>query len=232
MFLHMSSNDTTAPRFVAYVRVSTKQQGASGLGLAAQRDIIKTFAQQSGGAVIAEFIEVETGKGRKGNDRPELAKALRLAKKEGATLLVGKLDRLSRNLAFVARLIESGADFRAADCPHADRTMTQMLAVMAEWEARQISKRTREALGAAKAKGTRLGNPRINDINHQGRKVQADKAQQTAETLADIVLPLHRQGRSLRFIASRLAEQGIKTTRGGTWSASHIRNIIKRTEAV
>lgn len=224
----MSSNDTTAPRFVAYVRVSTKQQGASGLGLAAQRDIIKTFAKQSGGAVIAEFIEVETGKK---NDRPELGKALRLAKKEGATLLVGKLDRLSRNLAFTAALIESGAEFRACDCPYADRLTTQMLAVLAEWEARQISKRTREALAAAKAKGTRLGNPRINDINHQGRKVQADKAQQTAETLADIVLPLHRQGRSLRFIASRLAEQGIKTTRGGTWSASHIRNIIKRTEA-
>lgn len=224
----MSSNDTTTPRFVAYVRVSTKQQGASGLGLAAQRDIIKTFAKQSGGAVIAEFIEVETGKK---NDRPELGKALRLAKKEGATLLVGKLDRLSRNLAFTAALIESGAEFRACDCPYADRLTTQMLAVLAEWEARQISKRTREALAAAKAKGTRLGNPRINDINHQGRKVQADKAQQTAETLADIVLPLHRQGRSLRFIASRLAEQGIKTTRGGTWSASHIRNIIKRTEA-
>lgn len=227
----MSNDNSTAPRFVAYVRVSTKQQGASGLGLAAQRDIIKHFVAQSGGAVLAEFIEVETGKGRKGNDRPELGKALRLAKKEGATLLVGKLDRLSRNLAFIATLIESGADFRACDCPHADRLMTQMLAVMAEWEARQISKRTREALAAAKAKGTRLGNPRINDINHLGHSAIKEKAQHFATTLADIVLPLHRQGRSLRFIASRLAEQGIKTARGGTWSASHIRNIIKRTEA-
>jgi len=222
----MSKNIPSSEQFVAYLRVSTKQQGSDGLGVASQREIIKRFAAQSQGLVVAEFVEVETGKS---NNRPQLAAALKMAKKLGATLLVGKLDRLSRNLAFIARLIESDTPFKACDNPHATKVMLQMLGVMAEWERDQISKRTTDALAAAKAKGIRLGNPNIKKISKLGREKQKQLAQSSAETLASIIRPLHARGESLRAIAARLTAQQIKTARGGSWSASHIKNIIART---
>ncbi len=219
------SNDTPARRFVAYFRVSTKRQGADGLGIAAQKDIVARFVAQSGGEVISAFTEVESGKR---NDRPQLAAALREAKRQGATLIVGKLDRLGRNLAFIASLMEAGTPFIAADFPQADRLMLHILGAVAQHERETISKRVKDALAQAKVRGTRLGNPNITSINRQGREKQAKKAQETAETLASIVMPMRERGETLASIAQMLTSQGIKTARGGQWSPSQIRNIIKR----
>ena len=147
-----------AQRFVAYERVSTKRQGASGLGLdEAQRRAIDDLVASRGAEVIARFTEVESGKRA---DRPELVTALHLAKVTGATLLIAKLDRLSRNAAFLLTLRDSGVRFVAADMPEANDLTVGIMALVAEQEREAISRRTREALAAARARGVRLGNPK------------------------------------------------------------------------
>lgn len=224
MLSRMTTTADTAPRFVAYFRVSTAKQGGHGLGMGAQREIVARFVEQSQGVVVAEFVEVESGKR---NDRPQLAAALATAKKYGATLLVGKLDRLARNVGFVARLIESGANFKAADCPNADKTMLQMLSVMAEWERDQISKRTSAALQEAKKRGVKLGTT-IRDNNGMGRVTQATAAARRAESLAGVVLPLHSKGMSMAGIARTLTERQISTPRGGSWTAVQVSRLLKR----
>src|SRR5438477_9726116 len=144
--------------FVAYYRVSTARQGQSGLGLDAQRQAVCDYlAGQAGSQLIAEFTEIESGKR---NNRPELEAALAMCKRAKATLVIAKLDRLARNLAFIANLMESGVDFLATDNPHATKLMVHMLAAFAEHEREQISARTKAALAAAKARGVRLGYPR------------------------------------------------------------------------
>src|SRR5215204_1635004 len=145
----------SAGRFVAYLRVSTARQGASGLGLDAQRTAVAEHVNGHG-ALLREFIEIESGKR---NDRPQLAAALAHAKATGATLIVAKLDRLARNVAFISALMESGVDFIAADMPMANRLTVHVLAAVAEHEAAMISARTKVALAAAKARGQKLGNP-------------------------------------------------------------------------
>jgi DNA invertase Pin-like site-specific DNA recombinase len=142
--------------FVAYLRVSTVRQGESGLGLEAQRVAVEAFARQHSGTIAASFVEVETGKG---SDRPELANALEAARKGKATLLIAKLDRLARNVAFIANLMDAGVDFLACDQPFASRLTLHILAAVAEDEARRISERTKAALQAAKARGRKLGSP-------------------------------------------------------------------------
>jgi hypothetical protein len=151
---HMPPRKQTA--FVAYLRVSTARQGVSGLGLEAQRATVDAFARQHGGTVVGSFIEVENGKR---SDRPELAKALEAARKAKATLVFAKLDRLSRNVAFIANLMDAGVDFVACDQPFASRLTLHILAAVAEDEARRISERTKAALAAAKARGVKLGSP-------------------------------------------------------------------------
>jgi len=136
------------PTFIAYLRVSTVRQGESGLGLDAQRAAVEAFARQHGGVIAATYVEVESGKR---SDRPELAKALQAARKRKATLLIAKLDRLARNVAFIATMMEAGADFVACDQPFASRLTLHILAAVAEDEARRISERTKAALEAAKA---------------------------------------------------------------------------------
>ncbi len=150
--------DQTDPslRLVAYERVSTARQGRSGLGLAAQRKAIDDFAEARGAAVLARFTEVESG--RK-DERPELAKALNLARLTGATLVIAKLDRLSRNAAFLLTLRDSGSRFLACDMPEANDLTVGIMALVAQQEREAISRRTREALAAAKARGVKLGNP-------------------------------------------------------------------------
>ena len=143
--------------FVAYYRVSTERQGRSGLGLEGQRAAVAAYAKQVGATMLAEYTEVESGKRA---DRPELAKALPHAKRSKATLLVAKLDRLARNVAFLSAVMDSGVDFIACDNPHANRLTIHILAAVAEDEARRISDRTKAALGAAKARGTKLGSAR------------------------------------------------------------------------
>ena len=153
-----------AQQFIAYYRVSTQRQGASGLGLEAQRSAVLTHLAGSDKTVIEEFVEVETGKGSNALEkRSQLRLALERCRKTGATLLIAKLDRLARNVHFVSGLIETGVDFVAADMPHANKVMIQMHAVMSEWERDQISERTKAALAAAKARGVVLPEPNFLD---------------------------------------------------------------------
>ena len=143
-------------KFVAYQRVSTDKQGRSGLGREAQEAAVAGYAQARGGDIVDRFVEVESGKR---NDRPELGKALALCRKQKATLIIAKLDRLARNVAFIANLMESGVDFIAVDMPSATRLTIHILAAVAEHEREMISARTKAALQARKARGGRLGAP-------------------------------------------------------------------------
>src|SRR5256714_3172179 len=147
-------------RFVAYFRVSTDRQGKSGLGLEAQRKSVLDYLDGGRWSLVAEFTEIESGKH---NDRPELATALATCKKQKAKLVIAKLDRLSRNLAFIAALMDSGVEFIAVDNPHANKLTVHILAAVAEHEREMISERTKAALQAAKARGVKLGNPRLNE---------------------------------------------------------------------
>lgn len=154
-------------KLIAYLRVSTAKQGQSGLGLDAQAAAIRAYAERTGGQVLATFTEVETGKA---NDRPELAKALHLAKVTGATLVIAKLDRLSRNAAFLLTLRDSGVRFVAADMPDANELTVGVMALIAQHEREAIAKRTREALQAARARGRVLGNPKEAGGPQEGRE--------------------------------------------------------------
>lgn len=226
-------------RFVAYYRVSTKKQGASGLGLEAQRADLVTFIERTGGEVAKEFTEVESGKN---NDRPQLEAAIAFARRSKATLLVAKLDRLSRNLAFLASLMESGLDFIAVDNPHANRFTVHILAAVAEHERELISKRTKAALGAAKARGAKLGSARPGHWRGreakrlQGALKGAKRAGEAHRVNADrayadvlpIIQELHGEGKSLRAIAAELNAQGIPTRRCRTWGPAQVLNVLKR----
>lgn len=164
-------------KFVAYLRVSTARQGRSGLGLEAQQEAVQQFVRSRGGKIIApEFVEVETGKR---NDRPELMKALKRCRVTGAALVVAKLDRLSRNAAFLMTLRDSGVDFVAADLPEANTLTVGVMAVVAQHEREAISQRTKAALAAAKVRGTTLGGKRKGAAKiavHQHRSVVAAQA--------------------------------------------------------
>lgn len=225
MFIHMTQNDSKTPtRYVAYFRVSTKKQGSDGLGIAAQKALVARFVEQSGGEVINAYTEVESG-GK--NDRPQLAAARKEAKKAGATLIIAKLDRLSRSVSFLSALMESDTPFVACDFPQADRLMLHMLAAFAEHERRVIGQRVKAALAQAKLRGVKLGTS-INSINGKGRVAQATAAQERAEQLGGIITPMRESGKTLRQIAATLTAQGIKTTRGGTWSAATVRASLAR----
>ncbi|WP_272011363.1 recombinase family protein [Roseovarius sp. ZX-A-9] len=224
-----------APKFVAYERVSTVRQGRSGLGLEAQRKAIDEFAAARGADVIARFTEVESG----GKDaRPELAKALHLAKLTGATLVIAKLDRLSRNAVFLLTLRDSGVRFLAVDMPEANDLTVGIMALVAQQEREAISRRTREALAAAKARGTKLGNPngaaalrRAGKGGAALRAAVAANADAHAADLADVLIDIRAQGHvTLRAIAAELNQRGILTRRGGKWHVSSVRNLIRRVD--
>jgi DNA invertase Pin-like site-specific DNA recombinase len=218
---------------VSYVRVSTRKQGASGLGLEAQRHAVETFAASRRAKIIGSFVEVESGKA---NARPELQKALHLAKVTGATLAIAKLDRLSRNAAFLLTLRDSGARFVAVDLPDANSLSIGILAVVAEQEREAISKRTKEALAAAKARGVRLGNPngaaalrRAGRGNAAGLRAIRLKADEHARSLAPVIAELAAEGkRSFTAIAAALNEREILAPRGGRWHDSSARNLLAR----
>ncbi len=197
-------------KFVTYIRVSTVRQGTSGLGLDAQRSAVLAFTDASN--IIAEYVEVESGKR---NDRPALAKALAHAKAERATLLIAKIDRLARNNAFVANLLEAGVDIKAADMPEANRMLLQLMSVIAEHEARMISGRTKAALKAAKNRGQTLGGfkwDKASFVEHRQAigQASADRAFQNIQSIPNY------QSLSLNALAKALNEQGFKTTRGST----------------
>lgn len=209
--------------FVAYYRVSTTRQGQSGLGLDAQRAAVASFVADRGD-LAAEFVEVESG--RK-NDRPQLVAALDLCRRRRATLVIAKLDRLARNVAFVARLMESGAEFVAVDNPHANKLMVHMLAAFAEHERDQISARTVAALAAAKARGVKLGGPDPAAAAARGWAVLADRAAPARALALPVIHQMRGEGATLRAIAAALVAQGIPPLRGGTWHPSTVNNLLQ-----
>lgn len=225
-----------ARRIVAYHRVSTAKQSQSGLGLEAQQEAIKGYAATVGAKVVASFTEVESGKT---NDRPELQKALHRAKVTGATLVVAKLDRLSRNAAFLANLMESGVQFIAADMPEANSLTVRILAAVAQQEREAISKRTKEALQAAKARGVKLGNPngasallRAGRGNGAGVVAVQAKADAYAHDLRPVIASLQAEGvTSLGALAEALNGSNIKTPRGGLWHKTSVKNLLERLAA-
>jgi DNA invertase Pin-like site-specific DNA recombinase len=220
--------------FVSYLRVSTDKQGRSGLGLEAQREAVRQYLNGGQWELVKEFVEVESGKRA---DRPQLAKAMRLCKLTGATLVIAKLDRLSRDAHFLLGLQKAGVEFVAADNPHANRLTIHILAAVAEDEATRISERTRAALAAAKARGVKLGNPRgsahLAGLGN-GSAVAAvkAKAQARAEDLADVVADIRAGGAtSTRAIAAELTKRGMLTPRGGQWHATSVANLLARIDA-
>jgi len=214
-------------RYVAYYRVSTQDQGRSGLGLDAQREAVARYLNGGAWTLEAEFTEVESGKR---NDRPRLADALKLAKRLKATLLVAKMDRLSRNLAFIANLKESGVDFVAVDNPNANRLTVHILAAVAEHERDMISQRTRDALQAAKRAGKALGNrTNLPEAQTKGREVRTAIADQRAQNVMPIIRQIKATGAtSLRAIAEALNARGVKTPRGGEWGAKQVQLVMLR----
>ena len=220
-------------KIVSYLRVSTRQQGISGLGLEAQRAAIEAYATQRSGKVIETFTEVESGKL---NSRPELLKALHLAKVTGATLVIAKLDRLSRNAAFLLTLRDSGVRFIAADMPDANDLTVGIMALVAQQEREAISRRTTEALAAAKARGVRLGNPngaaalkRADKGNAAGVAAIRVAADSHAKNLQPVINSLASEGMtSLGAVAEALNERGMLTPRGGRWHKSSVRNLLNR----
>jgi DNA invertase Pin-like site-specific DNA recombinase len=222
-------------KFVAYLRVSTARQARSGLGLEAQREAVHRFVGGRHGRIIApEFIEIESGKR---NDRPELAKAIKRCRLTGATLVVAKLDRLSRNAAFLMTLRDSDVEFVAADLPEANTMTVGVMAVVAQHEREAISARTKAALAAAKARGKRLGGrrPGAADIARYQRKgVQAarEKAAERLELVADDLRRLQAEGLSLRAIAARFAADSIHSARGGLWTPTAVARALNRLAAV
>src|SRR5499427_6971396 len=204
-------------KFVSYLRVSTKRQGKSGLGLEAQRKAVDDFLNGGNWSVISEHVEVESGK-KSDRHRPELAKALQACRLYGAKLVIAKLDRLSRNAHFLLGLKESGVDFVAADMPNANRLTVGIMAMVAEDEALRISERTKAALAAAKRRGVKLGGDRGVIPNARSHKASAEalrlRTAARAADLAPIVKELQAAGKtSLRAIAEGLNAQGIPTAR-------------------
>lgn len=214
-------------QYVAYHRVSTQKQGVSGLGLEAQHAAVKGYL--AGRELLAEFVEVETGKGADALDRrPQLRAALAMCKKLGATLVIAKLDRLARNVHFISGLIETGVDFVCADMPQANKVMLQMYSVMAEWERDQISARTKAALAAAKARGVQLGTAGAANIrpNIEARQATADAH---AAKLAGLIAGMQARGMAQRAMVAELNALGIKTAAGKTaWTLSQLQRVLAR----
>jgi DNA invertase Pin-like site-specific DNA recombinase len=216
---------------VAYMRVSTSQQGRSGLGIEAQREALSRFAGETGYEITAEFVEVETGKGSDALDRrPELGSALAKARAMRCAVAVAKLDRLSRDVHFISGLMAHRVPFVVAELgPDVDPFVLHLYAALAEKERALIASRTKSALAAAKAKGVKLGNPHIEAA--QGEAVASIKAE--ADRAAGNVLPIIAEIRksgatTLRAIADALNARGVPTPRGGRWHAMSVRNTLAR----
>jgi DNA invertase Pin-like site-specific DNA recombinase len=226
----LGANQMASGKFIAYYRVSTAKQGISGLGLEAQKEAVVRYLNGGQWELIAEFVEVESGKR---NDRPKLAEALRLCRVHGAKLIIAKLDRLARNVNFISNLMEAKVDFTAVDFPEANRLTIHILAAVAEHEAAMISARTKAALAASKK---RLGGDRGDRLkiatqaskgNDASVKVRSARALKRASDLLPVIEQVKADGAaSLREIASVLNERGIPTARGGSWSAVQVQRVL------
>lgn len=209
-------------RAIAYYRVSTARQGQSRLGLDAQKEAVVRYADANGYELFQEYVEIESGKN---NKRPVLQMALDACKANTATLLIAKLDRLGRNVAFISRLIESKVDFKAVDNPHADKLIVHIMAAFAEHERDQISARTKAALKAAKARGTELGyNGRyvLSKENHR-------KAIEFARSLKPVIAKFDKKGiTTVRAIKNELNRKRIRTATGHKWHVSTVHKLLQR----
>ena len=221
-------------KFVSYLRVSTDRQGQSGLGLEAQRKAVTDFLNGGNWRLVAEFVEIESGSK---DDRPELSDALALARVHGAKLVIAKLDRLSRDAHFLLGLQKAGVEFVAADMPDANKLTVGIMALVAQQEREAISRRTREALAAAKARGVKLGgfrgySPTADDRAAAGKARRA-KAVDHASSLASIIARLDPDGSlSLRQLAAALTAEGLPTPAGGAiWTAVTVARVKARLAA-
>lgn len=222
-------------RFIGYIRVSTAKQGRSGLGLEAQQHAIQQFLNGGDWQLLQTFVEVESGKK---NNRPQLKAALEACQRTGAKLIIAKLDRLSRNVAFIATLMEAGVKFIACDMPQATEFTVHILAAVAQHERMMISQRTKDALKAAKARGKRLGNPHGFDSDSakvgriEGAKARKAHSQTFASKVHPHVAGYREQGLSFREVAKRLNDEGVLTASGqvGKWTGAAVRKICIRVE--
>lgn len=214
-------------KYVIYYRVSTKRQGESGLGLEAQERDIAIFLDNFSDTpfeVIGTFTDVESGKN---DDRPELAKALDLARKEGAEVLVSKLDRLSRDVEFIAKLLkDKKISFRVASMPNADKFQLHIYAALAEQERDFISLRTKQALASAKARGVKLGGLRDATMKRNDAAIAAADA--AASRVSAIILPMRRANATLQAIADALNAANVATPRGAKWQPMSVSNALSR----
>jgi DNA invertase Pin-like site-specific DNA recombinase len=215
-------------RYVPYYRVSTVRQGQSGLGLEAQRAAVHAFAPQPG-QLLTEFVEVESG--RK-NQRPQLLAAIAAASQHNATLLIAKLDRLSRNAGFILALRDSGVDFVCCDMPDANTLTVGIFALVAQHERETISKRTKDALAAKKARGEVLGRPENLTVAAIAKSLQvrqANAAENAQNRQASrLALSLHKQGLSFQQIATELNDAGFRTRRGQTFWKMSVQRLLRR----
>jgi DNA invertase Pin-like site-specific DNA recombinase len=223
----------TTGKYISYLRVSTARQGASGLGLEAQRVNIENYLKGGQWTLLKEFLEVESGKNV---NRPKLQEALKLCKATGATLLIAKLDRLSRDAHFLLGLQKAGVKFVAVDMPTANELTVGIMALVAQEERKAISKRTKEALAAAKARGVKLGNSKnlTRKAAERGRAVGLAAIKSRADNFAmqgiDRINQIKSEGHSLNGIASVLNQEGILSATGkaNAWTARSVKNLIER----
>jgi len=210
--------------FVSYLRVSTTEQGQSGLGLEAQRHAVGEYINRVSSELVAEFVEIESGSR---NDRPQLKAAIDLCKKQKATLIIAKLDRLARNVAFISTLMESGISFLAADNPHANKLMIHMLAAFAEHERDQIRERTKSALAAATARGVVLGRYGREVLSKQNRAKAIELARQLGPVLTEL-----RGHLTFEQMARVMNDRGIPTARGKRWHTATVHRLFRRVSAI
>lgn len=218
------------PRYVAYFRVSTDRQGRSGLGLDAQKTAVEQFRKRTDGVLKAEFTEIQSGKD---DDRPQLVEALKLCRLTNSTLLIAKLDRLSRDVAFLATLQKAGTRFRACDLPEANEMVVNILAAVAQEERKAISERTKAALAAAKARGVRLGNPQLRPGSAASAafasRSRTAKSNARAAELLEVIQDAERKGRrTLRQVAHYLNELEILSATGKRWHPNSVRRVRQR----
>lgn len=210
---------------VAYFRVSTREQGKSGLGLEAQKRSVTSYCETHSYQIIESYRDIESGKH---NERPGLLAALERAKTEKATLLIAKLDRLSRNASFIMTLRDAGAQFVAVDMPEANTLTVGIMALLAQQERELISTRTKAALAELKAKGIKLGTDNLSDAaREKAAKAKREKALAFYNGALTHAVNYHRDGRSLRWIAEQLNKAGARTRNGATFTATHVLRMLR-----
>jgi DNA invertase Pin-like site-specific DNA recombinase len=224
----------SAAAVITYIRVSTSQQGRSGLGIEAQRQSLRQFAKAEGLELVREFVEVETGKGSDALDRrPQLKAALAAAKKLKCHVAVAKLDRLSRDVHFISGLMSHRVPFVVAELgADVDPFVLHLFAALAEKERSLISTRTRQALAAAQARGVTLGSPKLTQARESAVAAIKGSADQHAANVLPIIKEAQKAGaNTLRAVADALNARGISTARGGSWHAMSVKNVLDRSIA-